>query len=111
MYTKKERQEYNIYREKICQCLGITKNQFNWLRRKGAELQQLFIKDCNGELNLNCDNGEYDQFFKPYYRTIDAYCQELKLYVYYQTDPRGATIYIDKKPIPKNNYNQAYCIY
>ena len=35
----------------------------------------------------------------------------LNLNLYFQTDPRGATIYVDRQPIPENNYTQAKCIY
>ena len=32
------------------------------------------------------------------------------LYVYLQSDPRGATLYVDSKPIPADNYTQAICV-
>ena len=41
-YTKKEREYYNQQRDKICESLGITKNQYNWLRRKGEELRKIY---------------------------------------------------------------------
>ena len=110
-HTKKEREYYNLQRDRICQRLGITKNNYNWLRRKGEELHKVYEDDCNGVLELNYDNGEYDDYMKPFYRTIDAYVKELGLQVYYQTDPRGATIYLDNKPISDNAYTNASCIY
>ena len=110
-YTLKERKQYNQDRQRTCDRLGITKNQYNWLRRQGEKFHKIYEQECNGELNLSYDNGEYDNFMKPYYQAIDTYIKELGLFVYYQTDPRGATIYVDKKPIPENNYNQASCIY
>jgi hypothetical protein len=36
---------------------------------------------------------------------------KLGLHYYLQTDPRGATIYLDTQEIPENNYTQAVCIY
>lgn len=119
MYTKKERQQYNEYRERICQRLGITKNQYNWLRRKGEALRQVYEKDCNGdyEKEAQTDNPkitaetryEIDCATKEGLIRIKA--KELKLFIYFQTDPRGATIYLDTKEIPANNYTQANCIY
>jgi hypothetical protein len=106
MYTKQERKRYNEYRDRACQRAGITKNQYNWLRRKGAELHKLYEADCNGE-------AEPEQVFveNAYYKAINAYISKLGLSIYYQTDPRGATIYVDRQPIPENNYTQAICIY
>ena len=34
------------------------------------------------------------------------------LHLYLQTDPRGATVYVSREPIPENRYNtHAQCIY
>ncbi len=126
MYTKKERQQYNVSRERICQYLGITKNQYNWLRRKGNDLHTVYEANCNGDyekeaqLNnpnitaetryeIDCVRREgviYSYLIKNKLNTKDN-----KMYVYFQTDPRGATLYLDRKAIPENNYTQAYCIY
>jgi len=111
MYNAKERAVYNQDRERACKRLGISKNQYNWFRREGEKLHRLYEQDCNGELNLNYDNGEYDNFMKPYYRMVEAKALILGLFVYFQTDPRGATIYLDTVKIPENNYTQAVCIY
>ena len=106
MYTKQERKQYNEYRDRACQKAGITKNQYNWLRRKGEELRKIYEDDCNFDFS-----DEREQREKMLYDRILSYIKPLKLSIYYQTDPRGATIYIDKQPIPDNNYTQAICIY
>ena len=41
-YTKKERDEYNTNRFIICETLGITKNNYNWLRRKGESIHKIY---------------------------------------------------------------------
>lgn len=110
MFTKLERQRYNENRERACQRLGITKNQYNWLRRKGEELRKVYENDCNGlyETEEESNQAERDLIYQ-----INVYkqeCEEL-LYAYFQTDPRGATLYLDTKKIPANNYTQAVCIY
>lgn len=109
MFTKPERERYNEDRERACKRLGITKNQYNWLRRKGEELRKVYEDNCNGifnnedDFNAICDEKERD---------IIRYTEGgEKYYVHFQTDPRGAVIYIDLKPIPANNYTQAVCIY
>ena len=48
---------------------------------------------------------------KPIYKKVEAEAKRLRLCVYFQTDPRGATIYLSKDPIPENNYTIASCIY
>lgn len=103
-YTKKERKYYNIHREKTCKALNITKYQYNYLRRKGEALRKVYVDHCNGDFSLENNETILEK------EILNKAC-DLKLYLYLQTDPRGATIYLDKKPIPENNYTQAYCIY
>lgn len=109
-YTKREREYYNIDRNKACERLGITKNQYNWLRRKGEELRKVYENNCNGLYKSERDylNAEKDVIYK-----INAYKQECfeLLYAYFQTDPRGPALYIDREPIPENDYTRAVCIY
>lgn len=44
-------------------------------------------------------------------RRIAETAQAAGLYLYIQGDCRGATVYVDMKPIPDNNYTQAHCLY
>lgn len=110
MYSKKEREQYNAYRNRVCEKLGITKNQYNWLRRKGEALRKVYENNCNG---LYKTEEEYYQAKKDLIYQINVYKQECVelLYAYFQTDPRGASLYLDTKEIPANNYTQANCIY
>ena len=110
MFTKQERERYNEDRERACKRLEITKNQYNWLRRKGEELRKIYEDNCNGlyKTEEESDKAERDLIYQ-----INVYkqeCEEL-LYAYFQTDPRGATIYLDREPILENNYTNAVCIY
>ena len=120
MYTTKERVHYNITRQKTCKALSITENQYNWLRRKGNELRKIHEDNCNGvydkEANILNDGISAEAMYGIDCSNIEgriwAYLKEIgKFYIYYQTDPRGALLYIDTKEIPDNNYTQAYCIY
>jgi len=103
--NKKEREYYNINRERACKRLDITKNQYNWFRARGNELRSLYCENCNGTIEGN----DYDYQTNCIEERIDARLDGLE--VYFQTDPRGATIYLDKEPIPENNYTRAVCIY
>jgi hypothetical protein len=105
MFTKLERQRYNEDRERACKRLGITKNQYNWLRRKGEELRKTYEDECNGW------RGTEGLEMQLIVKIRDYISSNKKLFVYLQTDPRGATIYLDTKKIPSNNYTQAVCIY
>jgi len=106
MYNKKERQHYNEYRDRICEKLNITKNQYNWLRRKGEELRKVYENNCNG---LYASEIEYNYLSSHIEGKIEDYAYNL--HCYFQTDPRGASLYLDTKEIPENNYTQANCIY
>jgi len=46
MFPKQERQRYNEDRERACKRLGITKNQYNWFRRKGKRLHKIYEDYC-----------------------------------------------------------------
>lgn len=105
-YTKKERESYNVHRDWICKRLEITKNQYNWFRRKGEILHKNAEDYCNG-----VEGAEFDGVAKKTCEDVVIKARQLKLYFFHQTDPRGATIYLDKEEIPQNNYTNACCIY
>lgn len=107
-YTKKERDMYNRHREIVCERLGITKNQYNWFRRKGEALHKVYENNCNGVYN---SEREYVLAEHDIQVDIVAKALELELTIYFQTDPRGASIYLDTQPILRNNYTRAHCIY
>ena len=100
-YTKKERELYNTDRDNVCKRLGITKNQYNWFRREGAKLHTLYELNCNGDIL----EGEYNTETQSLYDKIDFEVLARGLHVYYQTDPRGKTVYLSKQPILENSYN------
>lgn len=117
IYTKLERERYNEDRERKCKALGITKNQYNWLKRKGEELRKVYEDNCSGVIE---SEEKYSSLTETIEKSVRNYLLKQKLYktgnkkvyfVYFQTDPRGATIYLDTKKIPENNYTQAICIY
>ena len=119
MYTVKERQRYNEDRERVCKRLGITKNHYNWFRRKAEELRKVYEAYCNGDYTKEAqlDNPKIDAETRygidcsQIEGLINSKAKELNLFAYYQTDPRGASLYLDTKEIPENNYTQANCIY
>lgn len=39
-------------------------------------------------------------------RRVAAICKRLGLFYYYQSDCRGWPLYLDKEPLPDNNYNR-----
>lgn len=106
-YNKKERENYNIRRAFVCETLGITKNQYNWFRRQGEQLHQYYEQNCNGAFY----GDDYETATGNIYGKTDLKAQNLSLFIYYQTDPRGATIYLDKEPIINDFYTASYCIY
>ena len=106
-YTKKDRKYYNEQRERSCKRLGITKNDYNWYRRKGEALRKVFENDCNG---LYIED-EFENACRPLEKLIRARASKQELCLYIQRDCRGASVYLDKVVIPANNYNQAVCIY
>ncbi len=43
-------------------------------------------------------------------KRIEAICKFYGLHFYYQTDPRGCSLYVDNKPIADNAYNNAVAV-
>ena len=111
-YTKREKEYYNKHREVACQRLGITINQYNYLRRKGEALRLVFENNCNG---YYADEATYNLAVNSVKMAIWQYglkhnnVNALKSYI--QTDPRGSALYLDINPIEKNAYTNAVCIY
>ena len=81
----------------------------------GKSLHRLYEKQCNGfcDYQGNWDEKASDRADKReenLNKKAQAIAKEIGAYIYMQGDPRGATIYIDNKPIPDNNYTQAVCL-
>jgi len=108
MYSKKDRAYYNECRDRACNRLGITENQYNWFRREGEKLRKVYENNCNG---LYDTDFAYEMAEGETLNKIVEKATALRLELFFQTDPRGATIYLDTKEIPDNNYTQAVCIY
>jgi hypothetical protein len=110
MYNKKEREYYNQHRQSVCESLGITKNKYNWFRREGNKLHKLYEDNCNG---LFIDEEDFIEQAETIEEKIQLKLLDMPTIkdVFFQTDPRGATIYLDTKEIPENNYTSAKCIY
>lgn len=114
-YTKNQHENYNRDRDITCARLGISVNDYNYLRRIGQQLHRIYEWSCNGV----DDNGNemtderFSDYTLPLYNKAYAKCKILKLHIFYQSDPRGATIYVSKDPIESNNYNRlgSECIY
>lgn len=39
-------------------------------------------------------------------RRVKAICEAHGLHFYHQTDPRGCALYVDREPLPDNNYSR-----
>lgn len=108
-FTTKQREQYNHNRKITCDRLGITKNTYNYFRRLGEQLHKIYEDSCNGVIDTE---EEYEIATSPICAQIDSMARDLDLYVFYQTDPRGATIYLSKNEISEDSYNiDAECIY
>lgn len=107
-YTKKEREEYNEQRRRSCERLGITKNNYNVIRRIGYALRKCYEDNCNGDYQTE---EAYQQAVDPLERKAEEYAGKIGYKVFLQTDPRGATIYLDKVEQAGTDYNRGTCIY
>ena len=108
-YSKKERERYNQYRERIGKEYGIGKNEYNRLRRVGNELHRADEDYANGRHRIT--NEEYtEKHHKHDVNTAFSKTKALKkklkdVHYYHQSDPRGASLYISKKKLDQKNYS------
>ena len=119
-YTKKERAEYNIHRERTGKELGINKNQYNALRRVGQSLHKADENSANGTTGgtpIYRGNKILNEYTEKHYNkdTAKAFGKaealrkklgdKSKIHFYHQTDPRGATLFVGKKRMSQMDYN------
>lgn len=107
MTTKRQKEWYKHHKQVVFTKMRINNNEYNWLRRKAEVLRKIYEQDCNGDLSESL----YEKLTNKYYKEIDTFAHSLGLKTFFQTDPRGASLYIDIEEIPENNYTNAYCIY
>lgn len=111
MTKKQETQYYNEHRLIACERLEITVNQYNYLRRISNDLNQIDCDNCNGDLT----ESEYEDKEQDLLNQLGEYLTKIKrpfsLFEYHQTDPRGASLYMDTKEISRDRYTDAVCIY
>ena len=75
------------------------------LIRIGKKLNRFYTNSCNGY-----NSEKNDRLATNWENKAKMIAKRMKAHIYFQGDPRGATIYIDKKPIPSNNYTSAVCL-
>jgi len=106
-YNLKQKEYYKTYRQSVCDKLRINVNEYNWIRRKGEALHKVYEQNCNGDLQESL----YNKLVEKYTKEVNVFADSLGLKTFFQSDPRGASIYLDFDNIPYNNYTKAYCIY
>lgn len=99
---------YDSHVQLTCKALGITEKEYKWFKKQGDKLHAIYENNCNGDYR---DEGDFIRAEHDIQVEIAKKLIDHNLHVYYQTDPRGATIYLDKEEIPENSYNNAHCIY
>lgn len=90
---------------------GILDNMFDRpddlveLVKIGSRLHRYYEHICNGY-----NYEKYERLSEKLENRAVELAEEMGIFIYIQTDPRGATIYIDSEPIPDNNYTRAVCL-
>ncbi len=106
-YSKKEREHYNIHRERVGKELGLSKNEYNRLRRVGNELTKHDTDYANGDI---AESKEHEKRVGKAFSKTKAL--KGKVHFYHQRDPRGAALYAAKKRIHPDKYSsEGHVIY
>lgn len=116
----------NDYRKmhigKTMQDLRINRKEYKRFLIIGNKLHRFYEFNCNGYIGSEAiysgnkiineyTEKQYKADTTPLYKKAKAMAREKGLFIFFQTDPRGATIYLDTKKIEDNRYTDAYCIY
>lgn len=100
---------------------GIIDNMFSMpdklarLVSIGKSLHRLYENQCNGFADYQGNWDEKasiraDKREGRLTKEAHAIAEELGVHIYLQRDPRGATVYIDNKPISQSDYDRAICL-
>lgn len=71
----------------------------------GKKLRRFYTNSCNG---YNWEKN--DRLAEKWEKKAEVIAKRIKAKIFFQTDPRGATIYLDNKPIKLNAYTRAVCL-
>ena len=93
----------------------------NTLRRAGLTLRAWYTMCCNYYVQRDELNNKVTLTGHGWSRVIadretgaanriKEVCSRNGLYFFLQTDPRGASLYIDAREIPVNNYTRSFCV-
>lgn len=108
MTDKKRKEMYMDYKAKVMENLDMGEPIFNFFKKQGEKLNKIYTDFCNGDITLKQEK----KLTAPIYKKLDAFAHLLGYSIYYQTDPRGATIYVSKKEVLNDiNYTNGVCIY
>ena len=115
-YSKKERERYNQDRERTSRELGLSKNEYNRLRRVGQGLTEAGTNYANGSdrSGKEYSDKQYNKDVGTHFHRTKALQKKFKdLHFYHQTDPRGASLYASRgKKLDQKNYNsEGHVIY
>lgn len=125
-YTRSQRAEYNLHREKACERLGFTAANYNYCRRIGQALSSIDTLRCNGGDEFAGRFVEYTG--ERYFTDVQAQLVKLNgylarvwaqrgesrfpaIYWYHQEDPRGCGLYLDTEPMAFKSYTDGVAIY
>lgn len=81
--------------------------RLNELARLGETLRQRYEDECSHQW---ANTPEYETATRALELRIRTLATAGGLHCYLQGDCRGATVYVDMKPIPDNNYSRAHCL-
>lgn len=101
-HSKKEREHYNKMREMAGKSLGLTKNQYNALRRVSHELSRHGEHEANTGESRSKEMGKAFQKAEKVRKKLGG---KHSIHFYHQTDPRGVALYASKKRMSRSRYN------
>lgn len=82
------------------------------LLKLAKQLSTIDIHNCNGtKFSGDLGDVEHEKACNKIYSKLDDICKDVGLFYYHQADPRGASLYVDNQPIPREAYTNALAIY
>lgn len=125
---------YELMRRLESRGLAVSFDDANTLRRAEITLQRWSEQECGDSSDYASYSIERDETSGIPYRCIYPHtsgakssryripdreagalrrvadvCKRIGAHYYHQGDPRGCSLYVDREPIPDNNYTRAIC--
>lgn len=113
---------YEHHKSLMFDRVGLNEDEYKAFLTLGRKIERANVRACNGyrgqqpiymgnEIINRYTDEDWDREVTPLCDKARKLAESKGLNIYFQTDPRGACIYLSRDEMTHSNYNNGYCIY